>query len=153
MKNEKGITMVALVVTILIMAVLAGATFSIGDNIVKQAKLQTLNTNMLLLQAKIKSIAEEASFNKNTDNYKGQKVSEVSNDKVDKLKENGVIDNTEQCYLLSQDDLNSLGLEKVKVDDGYIVNYETEEIIYVRGFKIDDVTYYKLSETKNLTVE
>ena len=117
MKNEEGITMVALTVTILIMAVLAGATFSIGGNIVKQARLQTLNTNMLLLQAKIKSIAEEASFNKNTDNYKGQKVSEVSSDKVNKLKENGIIDDVEKCYLLSQDDLNSLGLEKVKVEE------------------------------------
>lgn len=153
MKKENGITMVALVATILIMAVLAGATFSIGDNIVKQARLQTLNTNMLLLQAKIKSIAEEASFNKNTDNYKGQNLSQVNNDKVNKLKESGIIDDVEKCYLLSQDDLNSLGLEKVKIEDGYIVNYETEEIIYVRGFKIEDVTYYKLSETKNLTVE
>ena len=151
MKNQKGITLVMLAVTIVIMAILAGVTVNVGSDIIKQAKIQTLNTNMLLLQAKVKTISEEASFNKNTDNYKGSKI--TSNEKINNLKEKGVIENPEQCYLLSKDDLNALGLEKVDIHDGYIVNYETEEIIYVRGIKLGNQTFYKLSETQSLTVE
>ena len=67
--------------------------------------------------------------------------------------ENGVIDDQEKYYLLSQEDLNSLGLEKIEIEDGYVVNYETDEIIYVSGFKLDDTIYYKLSETKNISIK
>ena len=46
-----------------------------------------------------------------------------------------------------------MGLEKVNEDSGYIVNYETNEIIYVKGFEAKDKTYYKLSEMKDLKVD
>ena len=63
------------------------------------------------------------------------------------------IEDSENCYLLSQNDLNEMGLEKVNEDSGYIVNYETNEIIYVKGFEAKDKTYYKLSEMKDLKVD
>lgn len=154
MKKQMGVTLMALVITVMVMGILAGVTVNVGYDIIKQAKLQNLNTNMLLLQAKIKTISEEASFNNNTSNYKGQKVSEVtSNEKVTILKDNGVIDVSENYYLLSQNDLNSIGLEKIQIEDGYIVNYETEEIIYVKGFELNGAKYYKLSETKDLKMD
>ena len=43
-----------------------------------------------------------------------------------------------------------MGLEKIDIADGYLVNYESEEIIYVRGLKKDDNMYYKLSDIKDL---
>ena len=60
---------------------------------------------------------------------------------IDNLKSLEVIDDVSRYYLLSESDLISMGLEKVDYDSGYIVNYETEEIIYVKGFRNDGNIY------------
>lgn len=146
-----GITLTTLVITIIVLAIISSVTVYTGTEIIKSTNLQNINTNMMLIQAKTKTISEQAKFNKDTSNYKGTKLAEISgNEKVEELISNNIIEDTQKSYLLSQSDLNEMGLEKIKVDDGYIVNYETNEIIYVKGFEVKDRTYYKLSETKNL---
>lgn len=157
MKKEekvKGITIVALTITVIVLIILASIGIYTGTEIIKQANLQNINTNMMLIQAKTKTISEQAKFNKDTSNYKGTKVTEVTGNKeVEKLLSENKIEDSENCYLLSQNDLNEMGLEKVNEDSGYIVNYETNEIIYVKGFEAKDKTYYKLSEMKDLKVD
>ena len=153
-RNQKGITIVSLVITIIILLIIGGTTVYIGTSVIKQATLQTVNTNMMLIQAKTKTIAEQAKFNNNKDNYKGTVLSDVSgNKKIDKLLETGIIEDTSKYYLLSQDDLVSMGLEKIDIEDGYIVNYETEEVIYVKGYENEGVTYHKLNDMKNVVVK
>ncbi len=153
-KNQKGITIVSLVITIVILLIIGGVTVTVGTSVIKQATLKTVNTNMMLIQAKAKTIAEQAKFNNNTDNYKGIILSEISGDKkVDKVLDAGIIEDASKYYLLSKDDLVSMGLEKIEIEDGYIVNYETEEVIYVKGYENDGITYYKLTDMKNVTVK
>lgn len=153
-KNQKGITIVSLIITIIILLIISGVTVYVGTSVIKQATLQTVNTNMMLIQAKTKTIAEQAKFNNNKDNYKGTILSEVSgNKKIDEMINVGIIDDTSKFYLLSKDDLVSMGLEKIEIEDGYIVNYETEEVIYVKGYENDGITYHKLTDMKNVTVK
>lgn len=148
--NEKGITMVTLVITIIVLIIITAIGVNTGTEIIKRADLQNINTNMMLIQAKVKTISEQAKFNKDTSNYKGTKISEISgNEQIDKLQ----ITDKENCYLLSQTDLDSMGLEKITIDDGYIVNYNTNEIMYVKGFETEDTTYYNLTDMKNLSLE
>lgn len=156
MKNssEKGITLTTLVITIIVIAIIASVSVYVGTDIIKQANLQNVNTNMMLIQAKVKTISEQAKFNKDTSNYKGKKLIEVvGNKKIDELVSNNIIEDQEKYYLLSQDDLNEMGFEKIQIEDGYIVNYDTNEIIYVKGFEANKQTYYKLSEMKDLKLE
>lgn len=151
--NQRGITIISLIITIIILLILASVTVYMGDNVIKQAKLQTINTNMMLIQVKIKTIAEQAKFNKDTSNYKGTVISNVSNNKkIEELINNGIVEDANKYYLLSKDDLDSMGLEKIDIEDGYMVNYDTEEVIYVKGFENDGITYYKLSDMKGLTI-
>lgn len=153
-KEQKGITIVSLVITIVILIIITSVTVYTSVSIIKQANLQTINTNMMLIQAKTKTIAEQAKFNKDTSNYKGTLISDISdNQKILKLIDNGVIDDASKYYLLSNEDLQELGLQKIDIEDGYAVNYDTEEIIYVKGFENDGNTYYKLSELKNVTAK
>ena len=108
--NQKGITIVSLVITIIILLIIGGATVYIGTSVIKQATLQTVNTNMMLIQAKTKTIAEQAKFNNNQDNYKGTVLSEVSgNKKIDEMINVGIIDDASKFYLLSKYDLISMG--------------------------------------------
>lgn len=152
-KNNKGITIVSLVIVIIVLIIIAGVSIGVGGNVIKSAKLQSINTNMLLIQAKAKVIFEESNFNKDESLLKGQKVSDIiGNEQIQELVSQSVIDDTQNYYLLSQEDLDEIGLYNIEVGDGYVVNYQTEEIIYVKGFKVENTTYYKLSETKDLNI-
>lgn len=152
--NEKGITIVSLVLTIVVLGVLTAVTVNAGGSILKQVQLQNINTNMMLIQAKVKTISEQANFNKDTSIYKGNVVSDVSGNKnIQELVDNGVIDDTSKYYVLWQEHLKDMGLEKIDVEDGYVVNYDTQEIIYVKGFEHDGTTYYKLSDMRILTID
>lgn len=150
-KDSKGITLVSLVITIIILMIITSVTIYTGSNVIKQVTLQNVNTDMMLIRAKVKTMEEQAKFNKDNSNYKGTPLINVlDNKKIDKLVDEGIVEDITKYYLLSKDDLNSMGLEKVDIADGYLVNYETEEIIYVRGLEKDDNTYYKLSDIKDL---
>ncbi len=127
LKNNKGVTLIALVITIMIMIVLAGATVA-TSNIVEEAQKQQIATNMLLIQTKVKIIMERVEFynNPETYNYIGTKVGE-------KLYE-----------FDSQEILDSIGLEGIKLNgEKYIIDYSNGDVTYKKG-----ETEYKLSEMK-----
>lgn len=150
-KNSKGITLVSLVITIIILMLITSVTVYTGTNVIKQVTLQNVNTDMMLIKAKVKTMEEQAKFNKDNSNYKGTPLIDVhDNKKIGKLVDEEIVEDITKYYLLSKEDLNSMGLEKIDIADGYLVNYESEEIIYVRGLKKDDNMYYKLSDIKDL---
>lgn len=150
-KNSKGITLVSLVITIIILILITSVTVYTGTNVIKQVTLQNVNTDMMLIRAKVKTMEEQAKFNKDNSNYKGTPLIDVhDNKKIDKLVDEEIVEDITKYYLLSKEDLNSMGLEKIDIADGYLVNYESEEIIYVRGLKKEDNMYYKLSDIKDL---
>lgn len=152
-KSENGITIVSLVITIVVLIIVASISIYTGTGVIKQATLQTINTNMMLIQAKTKTIAEQSKFNNDTSNYKGILLSDITGDKnIDKLVNDGIIEDTSKWYVLTEDDLSSMGLEKINIDAGYVVNYETEDIIYIKGVEKDGNMYYKLSELRELHI-
>lgn len=154
MKQEQGITLITLVVTVLVMAILATVTIEYGGPIIKRADLQTINTNMLMIQAKAKAIGENARFNNDESKYIGAKIQDIAeNEMIKNLIDKGVINTTENWRLLQQAQLDSMGLGKLNQERGYIVNYDTNEVVYVKGFEHEGVTYYKLSEMKTLSIK
>ena len=48
MKNNKGVTLVSLTITIIVLIIISGLTVNLSNDLIKQAKLQDLKTNMLL---------------------------------------------------------------------------------------------------------
>ena len=66
MKNNKGITMIALVITIVLLLILAGISMQSGSDIIKKSELENIKTNMLLIKVKGKEYVESANFNLGT---------------------------------------------------------------------------------------
>ena len=52
--------------------------------------------------------------------------------------------------MLSQGDLNDMGVKGAKAKEGYYVNYETDDIMYERGVEYEGTIYHYLSEIKDL---
>ncbi len=154
MKKERGITLISLVITVLVMTILTSITIGYGGNLVKRADLQNINTNMLMIQAKTRAIGENARFNNDESKYIGIKISDIAgNEMIQELIEKGIINTTENWRLLQQEQLDSMGLGKLNQERGYMVNYDTEEVVYVKGFEHEGTTYYKLSDMKNLSID
>lgn len=157
MKNQEGVTLFALIITVIIIMVLASVTTYMGIESLDKLRLQTISTNMLMIQIKCKSYAEKAAFSNDTSELKGTLLSTVLEDssseeylEVNKLIENGTISTDDEyydkLYLITPEDLVEMGLEIETNGAYYIVNYHTEEVYYTQGYEINDITYYKLSE-------
>ena len=152
-KNDKGITMLSLVVMLVVLMMLATITMYYGNSAMKEAKLQDLKTNMLLIQAKAKECVEEVSFQianindgstieqiKNS-NYKGTPL--VGSGIEEEAKATGKIDNEKinEYYYFTLEDLKNIGITELLPEDyGYfIVRYNLEnisvDVINTKGYK------------------
>ncbi len=155
-KNEKGITLVVLIITIIILMILAGITIYAGTNSIKKANLEGLKTNMLLIETKAKEYIENASFklgvNPNTDTMykdaeqyltgddKGENINKVNeaNEKVhkeqiDQAKNIGIAEQdieNGKVYILSTDNIKNMGINDVESNQEngwYIIVYNIED--------------------------
>ena len=169
MKNNKGITLTSLVITIIVLLIISGLTANISSDVIKQANLQDLKTNMLLIQAKAKIYTEEVNFETaNLDKAKEADKTKIEEIKASKLKgialvscdaniqtaakNAGVID-TSDFYYLSPENLSAMGINiNVPKDTYYLVkyNFEDTEVVYTKGFEFGNKIYYKLSEINKI---
>ena len=58
-KDTKGITLIAFVITIIILVIITGVSLNVGSELFSNANLKNLDTNMLLIQARVKVISEK----------------------------------------------------------------------------------------------
>lgn len=157
MKN-KGITMISLVITIIVLTIIATISINIGSNMIKKAGLESLKTNMLLIKTKGKEYVENANFklgpgidsaeDKETrigrakEELKGTQISISSSDLSDKV---DISDDTEEYtlyYELSTSDLEDMGIKNVESDNEngkYIMKYnikeaKVEEVYNTKGY-------------------
>lgn len=144
LKNNKGVTLTMLVITIIIVVILAGTAITASDLLIKQTKAKNVTTNMILVKAKAEALYEEYTFNNISENsYVGTKVTDVSNYGEE---------NTGKWYKWGTSELTSLGFDENMLANGgeFIVNYETGEVIYTLGVTDDSgAVKYTLSELKN----
>ena len=146
MKN-KGITLVALTITIIILLIIAGISISAGGNMIKKANLEALKTNMLLIKTKGKEYVENANFklgpkfdtaeDKQTriDNAKTElKGTIATSDEVAQIKnkigENKVDTDYTFYSELTMSNLEEMGIKGVQLEDNetYIIRYELDSM-------------------------
>lgn len=182
MKNNKGITMIALVITIVVLLILAGISIGTGNNIIKQSNLENIKTNMLLVKVKAKEYVENANFNlgtafdKVTDEneknariekakaeLKGKEITDISifNTNTNISQEQLTTDNSNYIYYykLDSQNLTDMGISNVKSDEKngwYIIKYDIKnieiEVYNTKGFENNETIYYSLTELQNIDV-
>ena len=151
-KNENGITLVVLTITIIVLIILAGITVYNGKDSIQKANLEGLKTNMLLIETKAREFVENASFDLGidpqnaTDEMKTNAQSELNGEDkgtlvtaddaiISQLLNIGIsqadIDN-ENVYKLTTENLEKMGINEVESND--------EEGWYVIVYNIDDTT-------------
>lgn len=60
--NNKGISLIILVITVIVISIIASIAIYYGTETIKKANVETIRTNMLLIKAKANEYCEEANF-------------------------------------------------------------------------------------------
>ena len=143
-KRNKGITLIALIITIIIMLILAGITLYESKNLINEAKIEEVKTNMLLIEAKAREYVEEVNFKMGPQKdatKKAEAIQEVYITKVGLVAANDAslaisvptdsgID-LSKCYAVTETALNNMGLNKIELQHGeyYLIKFNEEEAV------------------------
>ena len=141
MKLNRGITLVTLVITIVLLIMLAGVSVNAGINIYDNAKVTAFVEEMTIIQEQV-NIAYTKMKSGDTSFYdKGTKVSELNEELQQKI--NIATENQDTSIFLyqSKDVLNHLGIDKVKQD--VVINFNTREVYRLIGIDYKGKIYYK----------
>lgn len=180
MKKNRGITMLSLVVTIVILLIIAGISIGTGNNIIKQTEIENIKTNMLLIKVKGLEYAENANFKLGTNidtikegdekssriqkakaELKGEEIVDIDqlSNKIGITQENLEAENATYIYYykLTTENLSDMGISNVKSDDKnglYIIRYDIKnvqvEIYNLKGIENEGETYYSLNEVNQI---
>ena len=134
-RNEKGVTIVALIVTIIVLLIIAGITIGNGMEGAEVAVDNKLLTELNMVQHAVLQRYTKVSLTKQ--DVPGDKIESYSNIVVEELK-NEIklkiaetdytnLDKYEYYYKLNSEHLKDLGV--TNTTDTYIVNYSTGEVI------------------------
>lgn len=169
-KNQKGVTISMLAVTIIILVILAGITISTGSNLIRSSKLRNYITTMNLIKLEVEKIAEQFEF-ENFDSSTIESYYDVSNAmKIEQdvminsltylteSEKNMIISPTSEMFnSIPVEDLwfkwygpilDDLKIEYTNMFDAdddaseiyFYINYATGEVIYPKGYRASDGT-------------
>ncbi len=150
MKSKKGITLIALTIIVLLLVILASTSIYFGFRTLYKTQNFRIYSNLSLLYAKIEDISEKHSFNPQSAELIGY---ELTAEMKTMLTNQGINPNTGSWKFLTEVSLAEMNLPaNIKEEEtNLIVNYETLEIFYTKGYRKIDGTYtYKYSEMKEI---
>ncbi len=153
MKTRKGLlaAYIKIIILILIIAAAIYGIYKVASNSYNKEEFETVKTNLLLIQGKAEIIAQKVEIKEEGAEYIGTPTKDKEQDeKVQNLVNNNVIElesEDSNLYCLDNENLKELGLEEIKTDDYYIVDYKKNDVIYVDGIQDESgKVLYKLSE-------
>src|SRR5699024_8360125 len=116
-KSEKGLTFLGTAILVVIIALIAfGVVYFIRMQVSKE-KEEDIKTNMLLVQAKVKTISGNYTLEKDEDVLVGTKLSEMEEEQtIKEFLEKELFDPDEKnkkYYVLNQQNLNDLDLGNI----------------------------------------
>ena len=157
MRNNKGMGIISLICITALIAVIVAISVYFVRMKYNEAKVQTIKTDMLLVEWKIKSYIDSQTAEKVEEiKYLGKKISEEKDNEIIKefLEKEILLDEEyDKYYVLSDEDLAEAKLEITNREGNYyLINYENYEVILTGGCKIsNDKILYKLSDIEKET--
>ncbi len=142
LKNNKGITMIALVVTIIIMAILLTVVNYGSQRGLEMKELNNMYADILVLEEKI------SLYYLNTGKLPLKDETKVItvNDSIKNTNPN----NGNEFYEIDITKLNNVSLSNMKdnrnVSDRYLINKQSHTVYYQKGVRLDGKAYYTIPE-------
>lgn len=146
--NEKGITLITLIITIIVLSILAGIGITSGKETIDKAKFNQFKSELTTLQTKINELNQE-------NNKIGQQLSSKQEEILNTTNVSNIIykGKSEEektkikegfTFVSSYTIQNQLGLEGISRD--YLINVEYRYIVACEGVQYNGVTYYMIDQ-------
>jgi len=128
LKNEKGITIIALIITIILMIILVSVSIQFGTDAIKKSKEEDIKSNMLLIQGRSKIIKDKHTYDAENSSLVGTPLSSATGYIISSELQSKI--NSSQAYIFTQEDLNNNGLGNIKINNEnfYVVDYDSFEV-------------------------
>lgn len=150
--EEKGVTLVALVTTIVVLLILTAIGVTTGSSTIKLAKFSQFKEELKIIQTKVDTLSQEVQTNK------GKELSNAQKSILNKIEISNIIykNKTEEekikiqngfRYFNSNDLKRDLELEEIKRD--YLINLEYRYIVCCDGVEYNDTVYYMANQIKD----
>lgn len=161
--NQKGVTLVILTVTIIVLLIIIGVVVKAGVDNIRKAEATSVKTNMMLIQAKGKEYVENTNFNMGTTEKSAEEQASIKAQYLKgttysgNLPEGVVLADGQEAYSLSSENLSEMGLNDLSKDaQNYVVVYNISEekvdVIYLPGVEYENNIYYTLSSLQEVGV-
>ena len=149
--NSKGVTLLALVITIIVLLILAAVATYSGMDIIQSSKLTAFTTEMKIMQTQVNDLYDQwknGEINKDEVGkdltYDTTVQNQANNVLIDELGlENNFSDLTGYRYF-DQETIQGLGIDGVEQE--FFVNIENREVISYEGLLYDGDMYYTLNQ-------
>lgn len=151
MRNEKGITLLTLGITIILLLIIATLGITYSNSSQQSAKLTKYKTEIEIIQAKVETIKDDEEFNQVLENYgltdesTIKKCNEILKSELTENFEN--ISNIEEyqkqfIYYSKNQIENNLNISGIEQD--YLINIQDNIVISVKPLKYQNKEYYSI---------
>lgn len=140
LKNNKGITMIALVVTVIIMAILLTVVNYGSEKGLEMKQLNNMYADILILEEKISLY-----YLNNGKLPLKSKINVINTEIINNNPNNGADFYEIDINLLSNVSLNNMK-DSRNVSDKYIINAQSHTVYYIKGVRLDGVAHYTIPE-------
>ena len=141
MKNNKGITLIMVIMTVILLAILAGLALKNGMDTFESSKVVKFESYMKVIQKEVDIILEEGTDYMNlgqalTSEHKQKLQAILSNEFV----ETNSVEEPKLRYFSSSDIENVFNIKDV--EDEIVVNFANREVISLNGVEKNGVMHY-----------
>lgn len=144
MRKEKGITLIALTITIIILLILASVSTYSGVSTVKSSKLNKYKQGLEIMQSQVNLLYEKYSRE-----IEGGQEIEIGEELTNSEEENNAFTGANETdkagyRLFTKETLEELGIDGIEKE--YLVNIAKRQVISLEPFEQDGEVYYTLAQ-------
>ncbi len=155
MKKQKSLVVTYIKIFIVIAIIVVGIIVALKflNKEYNSQEYETIKTDMLLIQGQTEVLAQKVAIEDDDAEYIGTKLEDKEIDEtIQNLIDKEIVDldsEDSNYYCLDNSNLEELGLEDVRTDNFFIVDYKQNDIIYIDGIEDSEGNIvYKLSDMK-----
>ncbi len=145
MKSEKGITLISVILTILLLGIIVGIVITNGVDTYGNSKVVAFETQMQMIQKKVDIAVEEGSvIGTALDDTQKEKLSQIlsEDDASGNYIKTSTINDVSLRFFSGSDIANEFDIQNVQ--DDFIINFANREVINLNGVEKDGVMHYVL---------
>lgn len=144
MKNNRGITLIAMIVTVIILGIIAGTIVMVTTSTYEGSNIIQFDSYMKTIQKKVDLILEEGTdymqMGKTLGSEEKSKLQTILDLDTQNLIETNNVNNSKLRYFDSNDIYNFFELSDI--NDEIVVNFENREIISLKGIEKNETMHY-----------